>query len=849
MKLVKKLIEYGFNLEQLPEDLRQAARTLSGAEESQKTALLDKVTFDSISTLFPADPAVERVMGEDQEDSNQGFATTGLGDEGLVVDRDPNENALEPARMDDGGQAGGYAGGEARAGEKYELWFEEKGPIDVYKAGAGRRAVLDRMAWSMGAKDLKYLYHSDEETAFELVGENFSSHPLERKMQEHLRMRFKEERMGIHNVSVVHIPTIVLRNVEMMLRYPKLTPFKDGGGIGEAVTEAGETATDKERALLNFRDQVRMGETVGVIQMYEDAARQAGASEKEIEDSRHRASRYRIKKAENGMATGSYESELEKGIKIEQEHRDLYDFLISKLGSLPISEWEFYAMIAKAHLREIPNYYTLLDEMESNATENVLLDREDSFADGGDLEAPKGRLLAMFHDWLIFESADKEVIRQGLDAVRYTSAAAPSRYIQRLWPTYKEQFKKWMKEHPEVRYSESAVVDNDFANGGEISREKMINQVLADENSLSKYSRSELNSMTDEKLKQAYYNSLSPNLRGLNYADGGDIQKFLGGGSLYLDENEKKNKLLRTLQIVIKDLHKLVDTRPLTESEETLLWQARKILAVYTVKAQHPTYGPSFKEITETFKHGKIADGGKMADGGQAGEATEVTLEDINKILDHNDMQGRIETGYRYWGHSFITAPYMKGGDRYTRLNKIASRIRHIQENTDSSEYTKAGVRPFGAVYQLEEDYKRDKKKNAKFLYEKLKGEKFADGGQAGSWSQIEQNEKEFEATMKHLGIPKAEWEQYRQDFMADGGEAGGKDKRYTVTVDFYEYAKDDEEVKRKAQEFVGDLRNRLDNQAQVLSISETPFASMSSRELTDVPKYENGAATKERKS
>jgi hypothetical protein len=47
------------------------------------------------------------------------------------------------------------------------------------------------------------------------------------------------------------------------------------------ITEADEAAGDKERALENLRDQVRKGETMGVIEMYEQAARKAGATTEE----------------------------------------------------------------------------------------------------------------------------------------------------------------------------------------------------------------------------------------------------------------------------------------------------------------------------------------------------------------------------------------------------------------------------------------------------------------------------------------------------------------------------------------------------------------------------------------
>jgi hypothetical protein len=58
--------------------------------------------------------------------------------------------------------------------------------------------------------------------------------------------------------------------------------------------------------------------------------------------------------------------------------------------------------------------------------------------------------------------------------------------------------------------------------------------------------------------------------------------------------------------------------------------------------------------------------------------------------------------------------------------------------------------------------------------------------------------------------------------------------KRYTVLVDFYLYAENDEEAKRKAE-----LRRKLieeidDNRASIVSMHETPFAEIgTAREVT----------------
>jgi hypothetical protein len=51
-----------------------------------------------------------------------------------------------------------------------------------------------------------------------------------------------------------------------------------------------------------------------------------------------------------------------KGVEHErEEHKDLYDRCMA--GECPPEE-EFFGMIAEAHLREDPEYYTHLEEME-----------------------------------------------------------------------------------------------------------------------------------------------------------------------------------------------------------------------------------------------------------------------------------------------------------------------------------------------------------------------------------------------------------------------------------------------------------------------------------------------------
>ena len=57
--------------------------------------------------------------------------------------------------------------------------------------------------------------------------------------------------------------------------------------------------------------------------------------------------------------------QLEMGIKIESEHNDIYDYLLNNVKYLPLSARDFYERIAKAHLREIPDYYSRLKIIEN----------------------------------------------------------------------------------------------------------------------------------------------------------------------------------------------------------------------------------------------------------------------------------------------------------------------------------------------------------------------------------------------------------------------------------------------------------------------------------------------------
>ncbi len=62
--------------------------------------------------------------------------------------------------------------------------------------------------------------------------------------------------------------------------------------------------------------------------------------------------------------------ELKMGVEVEKEHTDLLnkfkDFCTKNNVHMPLTDEEFFETIAKAHLREFPQYYTHLKQMEAS---------------------------------------------------------------------------------------------------------------------------------------------------------------------------------------------------------------------------------------------------------------------------------------------------------------------------------------------------------------------------------------------------------------------------------------------------------------------------------------------------
>jgi len=74
----------------------------------------------------------------------------------------------------------------------------------------------------------------------------------------------------------------------------------------------------------------------------------------------------------NSIKLSSIKNELEMGVKVEKEHKEIYDDLKKKFGEkFPWTLDEFYKKIAMAHLDEFKDYYTKLKKMEEEANKNM----------------------------------------------------------------------------------------------------------------------------------------------------------------------------------------------------------------------------------------------------------------------------------------------------------------------------------------------------------------------------------------------------------------------------------------------------------------------------------------------
>lgn len=149
---------------------------------------------------------------------------------------------------------------------------------------------------------------------------------------------------------------------------------RDGGeGIkvqapeGQIIMGGGEVIINEEAAKTHCEELSEINQSTGGVAIPCDLQKEANHGPGKMEE----GGKLNNGKKLNNITYYMESEELNKGIKIEKEHKNLYkelqDRLEAKGTKMPMTEDEFFTWIAKAHLNEKSDYYTLLNKyIETN---------------------------------------------------------------------------------------------------------------------------------------------------------------------------------------------------------------------------------------------------------------------------------------------------------------------------------------------------------------------------------------------------------------------------------------------------------------------------------------------------
>ena len=117
-------------------------------------------------------------------------------------------------------------GGGIKKGK--ELWFSPSGELKTEKKGTAKHYIEQHLAKRFGAESMELVGEDEKDYIYELNGN---------PMMIAAKTAILEEENGLDIESYgrkkrVHIPKSGIDQTSVHLRYPLITPFKDGGGVG-----------------------------------------------------------------------------------------------------------------------------------------------------------------------------------------------------------------------------------------------------------------------------------------------------------------------------------------------------------------------------------------------------------------------------------------------------------------------------------------------------------------------------------------------------------------------------------------------------------------------------------------
>lgn len=125
-----------------------------------------------------------------------------------------------PPRREDGG-------GVEKAEKGKELWFTPSGKLSAEKEGTARKMIEMRLAQMFGATSMSLVGEDEKHFIYELDGNSRKIEMVTAKLQEDKGLDV--ETYG--RKKRVHIPKTAILQSSAYVRFPLLTPFKDGGKL------------------------------------------------------------------------------------------------------------------------------------------------------------------------------------------------------------------------------------------------------------------------------------------------------------------------------------------------------------------------------------------------------------------------------------------------------------------------------------------------------------------------------------------------------------------------------------------------------------------------------------------
>jgi hypothetical protein len=142
-------------------------------------------------------------------------------------DKDTNARGIALAIDEQENQQDDYANGGGIKGK--ELWFSPYGEVKAEKRGTAKDFIEKNLAKSFGAEYMELVGEDEKDYIYELNGNPMMIAAKTAILQEETDLDI--ETYG--RKKRVHIPKKSIDQTSVQLRYPLITPFKNGGGVGD----------------------------------------------------------------------------------------------------------------------------------------------------------------------------------------------------------------------------------------------------------------------------------------------------------------------------------------------------------------------------------------------------------------------------------------------------------------------------------------------------------------------------------------------------------------------------------------------------------------------------------------